>query len=118
MHILSYMLLGTNFAEMMSPGVYTILSGNNVFYTEITLLCATNDTSQQIQWVYQPNQNTVESDITGLSDWDSVTGISTVGNTTSSQGYYSCKIANGAENVVYTAAIFGPKLTVGKCNFV
>ena len=118
MHIISYMLSGTNFAEMMSPGLYTILSGNNVFYTEITLVCATNDTLQQIQWVYQPNQNTVESDITGLSDWDSVTGISTVGNTTSSQGYYSCKIANEAENVVYTAAIFDPKLTMGKCSFV
>ena len=101
---------------MTSPGVYAILSGNNVLYNTRTLVCATNDTSQQIQWMFKPIQNDTESDITAQADWNSITGISTLGST--QQGYYSCDITIGIENIVYTAAIFDPTLTVGKSRFI
>ena len=103
---------------MTSPGVYNILSGNNVFYNGRILVCATNDTSQQIKWNYQPNQDATVSEITELSNWDTVTGISTLDVMTSSQGYYMCEIVIGAEITTYTVAIFDPNVTVGKCSFL
>ena len=103
---------------MTSQGVYNILSGNNVFYTDRILVCATNDTSQQIQWNYQPNQDATVSEITELSNWDTMTGISTLKVMTLSQGYYMCEIVIGAESTTYTAAIFDPNVTVGKRSYV
>ena len=103
---------------MTSPGIYNILSGNNVFYNSRILVCVTNDTSQQIQWNYQPNQDATESEITQISNWDTVTGISTLEVMTLSQGHYMCEIVIGAESITYTAAIFDPNLTVGKRSYL
>ena len=103
---------------MTSPGIYSILSGNNVLYYDRILVCATNDTSQQIQWNYQPNQDATVSEIAELSNWDTMTGISTLEVMTLSQGYYMCEIVIGAESTTYTAAIFDPNVTVGKRSYL
>ena len=34
-----------------------IIDGNNIFYTNTALVCATNDTSQQIQWTVASDFN-------------------------------------------------------------
>ena len=95
---------------MTSPGVYNILSGNEVFNTSTTLVCATNTASEPL-WKYKEVQT--DSYITQSSTtWDSTTGISTLTITTTQQGYYTCTpIAGGTS---YTVAIFNPDVTVGK----
>ncbi|KAI6650360.1 hypothetical protein LOD99_6037 [Oopsacas minuta] len=92
---------GSNFAEMTSSGVYTILSDNNVFYNDRTLVCATSDTSTEPEW----SRNGAV--ITGT--WDDVTGISTLDITISQQGYYTCTPVSGTS---YTVAIFNPDITI------
>ena len=71
----------------------------------------TSDTSQEIQWTYQPTQdaiNIVRTDAT----WDTVTGISELSITITEQGYYTCEIMSGGTN--YTVAIFNPDITIGE----
>ena len=102
-------LLGT-LAEELSQGIYNILSGNEVFYADTTLACATSGTSQP-QWSYKENQ---DASVVSLSStiWRPVTGISTLTITTTQQGYYTCTpIAGG---VTYTIAIFNPDVTISK----
>ena len=103
-------LLGTNFAEITSQGIYSTLSGNEVFYADTTLACATIGTSQP-QWSYKENQ--LANDVTQLATtWDSTTGISTLIITATQQGYYTCTpIAGGT---TYTVAIFNPDVTISK----
>ena len=103
-------LLGTNFAEITTQGIYSILSGNEVFYADTTLACVTIGTSQP-QWSYKENQ--LANDVTQSSTtWSPVTGISTLTITTTQQGYYTCTpIAGGT---TYTVAIFNPDVTISK----
>ena len=103
-------LLGTNFAEITSQGMYSILSGNEVFYADTTLACATSGIAQP-QWSYKDNQ--LANDVTQLATtWNSITGISTLTITTTQQGYYTCTpIAGGT---TYTVAIFNLDVTVGR----
>ena len=103
-------MVGTRFAELTSQGEYNILSGNEVFITSTTLVCATSDASEP-SWQYKPIQT--DNYITESStSWDSTTGISTLTITTTQQGYYTCTpIAGG---ITYTVAVFNPDNTLGK----
>ena len=103
--------LGSNFAEKLSSGGYRMLSGNNIFYTDRTLVCVTSDTSQEIQWIYRPTQDSTNIARTDAI-WDTRTGISELSITTAEQGYYTCEIVSGGTN--YTVAIFNPNITIGK----
>ena len=105
------MYLGSNFAEKLSSEDYRMLSGNNIFYTDRTLVCVTSDTSQEIQWTYQPTQDSTNIARTDAT-WDTVTGISELSITITEQGYYTCEILPGGTN--YTVAIFNPDITIGK----
>ena len=103
-------LLGTNFAEITSQGIYSILSGNEVFYADTTLACATSGIAQP-QWSYKENQ---DASVVSLSSTilRPATGISTLTITTTQQGYYTCTpIAGG---ITYTVAIFNPDVTISK----
>ncbi|KAI6650359.1 hypothetical protein LOD99_6036 [Oopsacas minuta] len=102
---ISISVVGTRLAEQTASAEYIILSDNNIFHTNTTLVCATNDTSQQIQWTYQPNQDATENETTSL--WNTTTGISSIEIMTSQQGYYTCKV----RNVTYTVAVFNPMVT-------
>ena len=102
-------LLGTNLAEKPSQGVYNILSGNNVFFDDRTLVCATSATSQP-QWSYKEVQTDTYITVSA-TPWDSITGISTLAITTTQQGYYTCTPIAG--EITYTVAIFNPDDTVG-----
>ena len=102
-------LLGT-LAEESSQGIYSILSGNEVFYADTTLACVTIGTSQP-QWSYKDDQ--LANDVTQLATtWNSITGISTLTITTTQQGYYTCTPI--AEGVTYTVAIFNLDVTISK----
>ena len=103
-------LLGTNFAEITSQGIYSILSGNDVFYADTTLACATIGVSEPL-WKYKEVQT--DSYITQSSTtWDSTTGISTLTITRTRQGYCTCTPITGGTS--YTVAIFNPDVTVGR----
>ena len=102
-------LLGTNFAEITSQGIYSILSGNEVFYADTTLACATSGIAQP-QWRYKDNQ--LANDVSRSSTtWIPATGISTLSITTTQQGYYTCTPIAGRDT--YTVAIFNIDVTVG-----
>ena len=103
-------LLGTNFAQVTSPGDYAILSGNNIFNTTTSLVCATNDTSQEIQWTRQSNLDASSTSVT--STWDDVTGISTLEIVITAHGYYTCTPIPGGTS--YRVGIFNPDFTLGK----
>ena len=103
------LLLGSNFAELTSPNEYTLLSGNNIFYTDTTLVCVTNDTSIEPIWSYRETQLGNDSTVNGL--WDNSTGISTLGIITSQQGYYTCTITGVSS---YHVAIFNPNFTTSE----
>ena len=90
--------------------------GNDVFYDDTTLVCATSVANEPI-WTSKAVQtdNYIPESSTS---WDSTTGISTLAITTTQQGYYTCTpIAGG---ITYTVAIFNPDNTLGKirlCRF-
>ena len=109
--ILYPIILGANFAVETSSASYILLAGNDVFYTNRTIVCATNETSQQILWTYKMSQGEVYVDITSDADWNSINGVSTLEITTSRQGYYKCEIPE--VGIRYTAAIFNPDFTKG-----
>ena len=94
-------LLGNNFAELTSSNEYTLLSGNNIFYTDTTLVCVTSDTSVVPVWSYRETQQGNDSTPTGV--WDATTGISTLDISTSQQGYYTCTMMGSP---VYNVATF------------
>ena len=96
----------------MPSGDYELLSGNNIFNASKTLVCVTNDTSQEIQWTYQSTQDGAEVSKTTDASYSSVTGISELSVTTTEQGYYTCEIVSGGTR--YTVAIFNPDITIGK----
>ena len=104
-------LLGTNFAQVSTPGNYAILSGNNIFYTATSLVCATNDTSQQIQWTHQSNLD-ANTTIVSTSTWNNATGISTLDIMMTKHGYYTCTPIPGGTS--YRVGIFNPDITLGK----
>ena len=89
-----------------------MLNGNNIFYTNTALVCATNDTSQQIQWTHQPKLDSEANDVTGLSTTNYATGISTLDIRTSTQGYYTCIPIPGETN--YMVGIFDRDTTIGE----
>ena len=85
------------------------MSGNDVFYDDTTLVCATSVATQP-HWTFKAVQtdNYISQSATS---WDSTTGISTLTITTTQQGYYTCTpIAGG---ITYTVAIFNPDYTLG-----
>ena len=97
-------------AEFTSEEEYDILFGNDVFYDDTTLVCATSVANEPI-W----KSKAVQTDdyINQYSNsWDSTTGISTLTIATTQQGYYICTpIAGG---ITYTVAILNPDDTLGK----
>ena len=105
--------VGTNFAEKIPSG-YKILSNNAILYENTTLVCATNDTSQQIEWKYLPTQNSSFINMTSFSSWNSTIGISTLDILSSQIGYYSCEIVTGGGLIIYTAAVFVSEEIIGK----
>ena len=102
--------IGSRFAEVTSPGVYNILSGNEVFYTDTTLVCATSGASEP-SWEYKEVQTDTYMNQQPTS-WDPTIGISTLTITTTQQGYYTCTPIAG--ETTYTVAIFNPDVTVGE----
>ena len=104
--------VGTNFAEK-TPAGHKVLPNNAILYYNTTLVCATNDTSQQIVWKYQPTQKTSYTNMTSFSAWNSATGISTLDIMTSQIGYYSCEITRGGGITIYTAAVFVAEKIIG-----
>ena len=73
-------------------------------------MCATSDTSQQIQWQYRPTQSAVPTNISPSFTVDSA-GLSVLSIMTSSPGYYRCEVAGLAS---YEVAIFNPNSTISK----
>ena len=106
---IEYLLLGSNFAELTSSNEYTLLSGNNIFYTDTTLVCATNDTSNEPVWSYNETQQGTDSTPPGVI-WDPSTGISKLDIITTQQGYYTCAVTGES----YTVAIFNPGITTSE----
>ena len=104
-------LLGTNFAQVSILGDYTMLSGNNIFYTTTSLVCATNDTSQEIQWTHQYNLDASTTTVS-TSTWNNVTGISRLEIVITIHGYYTCTPVPGGTS--YRVGIFNPDITLGK----
>ena len=97
-------------AEFTSGEEYSILSGNEVFYANTTLVCATSVATEP-SWKYEAVQTDTYISQTATS-WDSTTGISTLTITTTQQGYYTCTPIAG--ETTYTVAIFNPDVTVGE----
>ena len=87
-----------------------MLSGNNIFYTDTTLVCATSGVSEP-SWEYKAVQT--DTYMTQLStSWDNTTGISTLTIATTQLGYYMCTPIAG--ETTYTVAIINPDVTVGE----
>ena len=101
--------IGNRFAEVTSPEVYNILSGNEVFYADTTLACATSGASEP-SWEYKAVQTDNYTDKQPTL-WDSTAGISTLTITTTQQGYYTCTIAGES---VYNIAIFNDDSTTSE----
>ena len=101
--------LGSNLAKYVSADNYILLSGNNILYTDTTLVCATSNTSHQIQWQYRP---TLSASLTNKSPSFTVdlAGLSVLSIMTSSPGYYRCQV--GLRN--YDVAIFNLNNTISK----
>ena len=108
LYIISF--LGSNFAELTSSDEYTLLSGNNIFYTDTTLVCVTSNTSIQPVWIYRETQGGRLKRPTGVI-WDVSTGISRLDIVTTEQGYYTCTIT-GVQT--YNVAIFKPDVTTSE----
>ena len=103
-------MIPIDFAELTSTGTYNVLSGNEVFYVNKTLVCISNGTSQPL-WKYKEVQTDTYVTMSATL-WDNTTGISTLTITTTQQGYYTCTpIAGGT---TYTVAIFNSDVTIGK----
>ena len=97
-------------AEFTAEEEYILLSGNDVFYADTTLVCATSEATEP-QWTFKAVQtdNYINQSYTS---WNSTTGISTLTITTTQQGYYTCTpIAGG---ITYTVAIFNLDDTLSK----
>ena len=107
---IEYLLLGSNFAELTSSNEYTLLSGNNIFYTDTTLVCVTSDTSREPTWSYRETQQIDSTSTIGIL-WDSSTGISRLNIVTTQQGYYTCTVTGES---IYTVAIFNPDITTSE----
>ena len=107
---IEYLLLGSNFAELTSSNEYTLLSGNNIFYTNTSLVCITNDTSVEPTWSYRETQQGILSRPSGVI-WDLSTGISKLDLVTTKQGYYTCTTTGG---YIYTVVIFNPDTTTSE----
>ena len=111
---IEYLLLGSNFAELTSSNEYTLLSGNNIFYTDTTLVCVTSDTSVEPTWSYRETQ---QERLRRPADviWDPSPGISKLDIVTTQQGYYTCTITGGS---VYTVAMFKPDITTSELMYL
>ena len=100
---------GGNIAELTSAELYNILSGNEAYYIDTTLVCVTNGTSEP-SWEYKTVQTDTYMNQQPTS-WNPTTGISTLTITITKQGYYTCTPIAGEST--YTVAIFNPDVTVG-----
>ena len=107
---IEYLLLGSNFAELNSSNEYTLLSGNDIFYTDTTLVCVTNDTSVVLTWSYIETQQGRLRRPPGVV-WDPSTGVSKLDIVTTQPGYYTCTITGGFS---YTVAIFNSDKTISE----
>ena len=85
-----------------------MLSGNNVFYTDTTLVCVTSDTSVVPVWTYRETQQARLMRPTDVI-WDTSTGISRLDIVTTQQGYYTCTTSGS-----YSIAIFNPDITTSE----
>ena len=92
-----------------------MIGDNTILYANSRVVCATNDTSQIIQWYNVSTQTGNETNLTSLTNWNNRTGISILEIEISQQGYYSCVIMTGSRIIVYTTAVFDPSVTIGKC---
>ena len=106
---IEYLLLGSNFAELTSSNEYTLLSGNNIFYTDTTLVCVTSDTSIEPTWSYRVTQQGRLRRPPGVN-WNPSTGISRIDIATTQPGYYTCTTTGESYNV----AIFNSYITTGE----
>ena len=97
-------------SELISNGDYRSVANNEIFYNNTTLTCATNDTSQQIQWIYRPTQIADTVNITSASSWNADTGVSVLNVLESMQGYYRCEVIQTS----YDIAIFNPANTISE----
>ena len=107
---IEYLLLGSNFAELTSSNEYTLLSGNNIFYTDTTLVCVTSDTSVEPTWSYRETQQGRLRRLPGVI-WDLSTGVSKLDIVTTQQGYHTCTATGGS---AYTVAIFNSDITTSE----
>ena len=107
---IEYLLLGSNFAELTSSNEYTLLSGNNIFYTDTTLVCVTSDTSREPTWSYRETQQGRFRRPSG-GIWDLSTGISRLDLVITQQGYYTCTTTRGSSCIV---AIFNSDITMSE----
>ena len=98
---IDYLLLGSNFAELTSSNEYTLLSGNNIFYTDTTLVCVTNDTSIEPTWSYKETQQGRLRRPAGVI-WNPFTGISRLDIVITQPGYYTCATTGGSAYIVAT----------------
>ena len=103
-----------NMANFTPEKEYNILSGNEVFYADTTLVCATSMTTEP-RWTFKAVQTDTYLDQSSAL-WDPTTGISTLTITTTQQGYYTCTPIAG--ETTYTVAIFNLGVTVGMINLV
>ena len=86
-----------------------MLSGNNIFYTDTTLICVTSDTSVVPVWSFRETQQARLMRPTGVI-WDASTGISRFDIVTTQQGYYTCIVSSDS----YSSAIFNPNISTSE----
>ena len=111
MFIISF--LGSNFAELTQSNEYTLLSRNNTFYRDITLVCVTSDIGREPIWDYlgiEANETTAIE-----PTWNATNGISRVRIVTTQQGYYTCTLTRGLADK-YSVAVFKADVTTRKSN--
>ena len=101
--------IGGLFAEITSQGEFNILSGNEVFYENKTLVCA-NSEGIEPQWTYREIQSTEGVTLIHL---EFTNGISYLSINNDNQGYYTCDQMMG-ESTSYTVAIFNKDITIGQ----
>ena len=104
-----FLTLGSNFAKLSSSNDYSLLSGNNIFYTDTTLICVTSDTSVVPVWTHRETQLGNDSTLTDIN-WNNSTGISRINILTTQQGYFTCTISDDS----YDVAIFNPNTTTSE----
>ena len=76
------------------------------------LVCATSDTSQEIEWTYRVTQDSSPINEAAFANWNSTSGISKLELKTTKPGYYTCVIQTGGTS--YSSALFTQNITIGE----